>query len=146
ALEEAVAAKLVVEVPGRLAAYRFAHALVRDTLYGRLSAARRTVLHRQVAAAIEVVHAGDLDDHFPALAHHFARAAVPAALTGKAVDYSARAARRASAQLAYDEAVAYFRQALDLLHVTDEDPDLSHRLRLLLDLGQAQRSAGDSGF
>ena len=41
ALEEATAARLVIEVAGTAPRYRFAHALVRDTLYAGLSAARR---------------------------------------------------------------------------------------------------------
>src|SRR5439155_8646218 len=71
-LEEATEARLVIEAPG--SRYRFGHALVRDTLYADLSAARRVALHRRVAEAIEAVHAGRLDDYLPALAHHWARA------------------------------------------------------------------------
>ena len=68
-----------------------------------------------MAEAIETIHAGTLDDYLPALAHHWARAAAPAAETAKAVDYATRAGDRALAQLAHDEAVAYYRQALELL-------------------------------
>ena len=46
-------------------------------LYETLSAARRVALHRRVAEAIETVHALRLDDHLPALAHHWARARRP---------------------------------------------------------------------
>jgi hypothetical protein len=57
-------------------------------------------LHRRVAEAIETIHAGGLDDHLPALAHHWARASAPAADTARAVDYATRAGDRALAQLA----------------------------------------------
>lgn len=138
-----MAARLVTDVPGPGARCRFAHALVRDTLYGEFSAARRVALHRRVAEAIEAVHGGRLQDHLPALAHHYARAAAPRAETLKAVNYATQAGDRALAQLAHDEAVAYYRQALELLAVTEGPVDESRRLELLISLGEAQRRAGD---
>jgi class 3 adenylate cyclase len=141
ALEEGTEARLVMEAPGTVGRYRFAHALVRDTLYGGLSAARRVILHRRVAEAIEVLHAGALDDHLPALAHHWARASAPAAETTRAVDYARRAGDRALVQFANDEAVAYYRQALELLDISGGDE--AHKIDLLICLGEAQRRAGD---
>src|SRR3712207_8107409 len=44
-----------------------------------------------------------------------------------------------SAQLAHDEAVSYYRQALELLDRRDEP----RRLNLLIFLGEAERRAGD---
>jgi tetratricopeptide (TPR) repeat protein len=141
ALEEGTGARLLLEADdGR---YRFAHALVRDTLYHGLTAVRRTALHRRVAEAIEDVHASRLDDHLPALAHHWARAGAPATVSPKAVDYAARAGDRALVQLANDEAVAYYRQALELLDLSQGPHDESRRLELLISLGEAQRRAGD---
>jgi class 3 adenylate cyclase/DNA-binding CsgD family transcriptional regulator len=145
AMDEAGDARLVTEVPGPGARCRFAHALVRDTLYGSFSAARRVALHRRVAEAIEEVHAGHLEDHLPALAHHFARAAAPAADTLKAVSYGTRAGDRALAQLAHDEAAGYYHQALELLSAVDGPVDPALRQELLMSLGEAQRRAGDPG-
>ena len=144
-LEEATRARLIIEAPdgGR---YRFAHALVRDTLYGELSAARRVAQHRRVAEAIEAVHAGRLDDHLSALAHQWARASAPAADTGRAVDYATRAGDRAMAQLAHDEAAAYFLQALELLGAVPEAADDGRRQELLIRRGEAQRRAGDRTY
>jgi DNA polymerase III delta prime subunit len=130
AFEEVAAAGLLVESPGRGVGYRFAHALVRDMLYDELSAARRVRLHRRVAETLEVLHAGRLDDHLPALAHHYARGVAPPAETDKAVEYATRAGNRALAQLAHDEAVAYYRQALDLL--AEGSRDEARRLELLI--------------
>jgi class 3 adenylate cyclase len=144
ALEEATASRLVVEVPGPVPRNRFAHALVRATLYDEMSAARRFSLHRKVAEAIEGVHAGHLDDHLPALAHHWARASAPAAETDRAVDYAARAGDRALAQLAHDDAAGYYRQALDLLDAPEPGTSPgARRVHLLISLGVAQRRAGD---
>ncbi|HZI39620.1 MAG TPA: AAA family ATPase, partial [Acidimicrobiia bacterium] len=140
AVEEATQARLTVETaaPGR---YRFAHALVRDTLYGELSAARRVVVHHRVAEGLETVHASDLGDYLPALAHHWARATAPVSDPTRAVDYATRAGDRARAQLAHDEAVSYYRQALELLG----DRDNPRRLELVIALGESQRDAGDTG-
>ncbi|HKY75093.1 MAG TPA: AAA family ATPase [Acidimicrobiia bacterium] len=142
ALDEAVAARLVNDVGGLKPRYRFAHALVRVTLYDELTSARRVGLHRRVARAIEAVHANHLDDHLPALAHHYARLAAPADETAKAVEYATRAGDRALAQLAHDEAVAYYRQALELLTMVDGSMEQA-RLGLMVSLGEAEQRAGD---
>lgn len=146
AVEEAIAARLVVETAGPVPRHRFTHALVRETLYDQLSAARRVALHRRVAEVIEEVHAGALNDHLPALAHHWARAAAPAAEVDRAVDYAQRAGDRALAQLAHDEAAAYYRQALELFDAAHTDLDSTRRIDLLLALGEAQRRDGQPAY
>ena len=144
ALEEAAAVRLLTEVPG--ARYRFAHALVRATLYDELSGPRRVAIHRRVAETIETLHAGDLDDYLPALAHHWARASAPVAEATRAVDYAVRAGDRALAQLAHDEAATYYRQAIELVDAArGSDADV-RRGELLISLGEAQRRAGDAAY
>jgi DNA-binding SARP family transcriptional activator len=145
ALDEATSARLVIEVPGAVLRYRFAHALVRATLHEELTSARRMALHRRVATAIEALHAGVHDEHLPALAHHWVRAAAGPHDTARAVDYAARAGAKALVQLANDEAVTYYRQALGLLTVAHGLKDDPRRLELLIALGEAQRRAGDAG-
>ncbi len=142
ALEEASEARLIIESPGPPGRYRFAHALVRHTIYHALSAARRTTLHRRVGEAIEAVHADAIDDHLPALAHHWGQAPVSPTATGRTVRYATRAGDRALAQLAHDEAATYYRQALDRLGPVASGEDAS-RLELLIALGEAQRRAAD---
>ena len=141
ALEEGIVARLLVEVPGRTPRNQFAHALVRATLYDQLTAARRAALHRKVAEAVETLHATALDDHLPALAHHWAQAS--GADTSRAVDYATRAGDRALTQLANDEAATYYRQALDLLNLAGVPATDPRRIELLISLGQAQLRAGD---
>jgi DNA-binding SARP family transcriptional activator/class 3 adenylate cyclase len=143
ALDEAVAARLVT--PGAGLGHRFAHALVRATLYDELTPARRVLLHRRTAEAIETLHAARLDDYLPALAHHYSRASAPVATADKAIAYARRAGDRALDQLAHDEAVTYYRQALELLDASEAPAGETQRVELLIALGEAQRRAGDAG-
>jgi predicted ATPase len=66
-LDEAVAAGLLCEAGDE---YVFAHALVRDTIYGQLGSARRTRLHRQLGEAVDALGAADAP--VEALAYRFA--------------------------------------------------------------------------
>ena len=134
-LHEARTASLVDE---GAEAWQFAHMLVRDTLYDELPPARREALHRQVAVALERQHADDPTPVLSALAHHW-HAAGDAA---QAIDYATRAAQRATAMLAHEEAVRHYRLAIEALPAGASHD--AQRCRLLLGLGEAQNSAGDS--
>jgi DNA-binding SARP family transcriptional activator len=137
-LGAALSARLVEETDtGR---YHFTHALVRSALENALGTTRRLHLHRAAGLAVEAVHAGRLDAHLPQLAYHFAQARE----VHKGIDYASRAGDRALTQLAPDEAMAYYRQALELLDAAE--PAEAQRLRLLIALGEAQRQAGDPAF
>ena len=94
AVEEAVAARLISEVPRVVGSYSFSHALIRETLYDELSTARRVRLHRQIAEVLEKLYVKSLDSHLAELAYHFFQAA-PGGDVEKAVDYAVRAADRA---------------------------------------------------
>jgi tetratricopeptide (TPR) repeat protein len=140
-LRLAVALGILDEVSRPVHHYRFAHVLVRESLYEELSAARRERLHGIVGRAIEKIYAADLDPHLPALAHHFALATLRGA-GGRAHSYAMRAGERAAAMLAHEEAVRHFRAALTLL---DRGPSNdASRGRVLLALGDAVRRTGQS--
>jgi class 3 adenylate cyclase len=144
AIEEAANARVVTEVSATR--FRFAHALVRATLYESLTAARQVTLHRKTAEAIETIHEAALDDYVPALAHHWAKASAPVTDPARAVEYARRAGDRAFAQLAHDEAAYYFRSGLELLDAGGAAPHDPRRLELLIGRGEAQRRAGDPGY
>ena len=135
-LEEAVAARVISEVPNRLDWYSFAHALIRETLYEELSTARRVRLHRQIGEVLE----SDVDAHLSQLAYHFAEAA-PGGDVEKAVDYARKAGARAQALFAYEEAAGHYERGLQALEVTDGS-DERVRCELGIHLGEAQRQAG----
>ncbi len=137
ALEEAVRAGILEELPSRRLAYRFTHELVRRALYDRLSGVHRAELHLRVGTALEAT-ADESGRVLADLAHHFAHAAAfGGSLPG--IDYNLRAARAASAALAFDEAAARLDTALELGIDHPED-----RADTLLELGTASLRAGQS--
>jgi predicted ATPase/DNA-binding SARP family transcriptional activator len=136
-LDEAMAERIVGDMPGSPGRLRFGHALIRDALYDDLTAARRLKLHQEAGEALESVYAVDLDSHLAELAHHFF-AAAPAGVANKAVDYARRGGDRAASQLAYEEAARLYEMALSM--VDDEEA----RCELLLALGDARARAGDT--
>jgi DNA-binding SARP family transcriptional activator len=137
-LDEAIAAKVVEEVPGALGRLRFGHALIRDTLYSEIPATHRIRLHRRVAEVLEALYATNMDPHLAEVAYHFSLAA-PAAGPEKAIEYSRRAGDRAAGLFAYEEAARLYELALSLAEAED-----SVRCDLLLALGDVQARAGDS--
>jgi DNA-binding SARP family transcriptional activator len=136
-LDEAIGQRVVADVPASPGRLRFAHALIRDTLYDGLGASRRLRLHRQIGEVLEALYARDPEPHLAELAHHFV-AAAPSAGVDKAIDYAGRAGDRAASLLAYEEAVRLYEMALPLI-----DDDVA-RCELLLALGDARGRAGDA--
>ena len=138
ALDEALSTGLVVET-GSDAGYSFAHALIRETLYEGMSAARRARIHRRVGEALEA--ADNSDRYLTALAHHFTRAA--SAETGnKAIAYARRAGERATRMLEHEEAGEHYTRALEVLKRVDPDA-LDRRCELLLLIGEARVRSGE---
>lgn len=132
AVEAGLAAGLVTEpAPGRM---RFAHALVRDTLYTGLSRARRTRLHGRVADAVERHH-----PHEAAwLAHHYLESGADPA---KAVRYARLAAEAAEARFGHRQAADLWVRAADTLRAREAAP-----ARELLELEAAAiRASGLAG-
>src|SRR3954452_16657385 len=141
ALEEAAERRIIEEEAGPPGRYAFAHALIRETLYASLSGPRRVSLHRRIGAILEERHAGDPDPPLGELAYHFVEAAGPGA-AAKAVDYSARAGRRALAALAYEEGARHFALALEALDLS-ESADEATRCDLMLGLGESHSKASE---
>jgi predicted ATPase len=125
-LEEAVAARVIEEVPQALSRYQFSHALIRETLYDELTTARRARLHRRIGEAMEKLYAAHLEPHLAQLAHHFGEAAQSGG-ADKAIAYAERAGTRSMALLAYEEAVRFYQMALDALQLRDPQ-DAAQRL------------------
>ena len=138
ALDEAMVARVVAEVPGRRGALRFSHVLIRDTLYEGLTTVRRVRVHRQAVTALETLYGDDLGPHLAEVAHH----AIAGTEFDKALSYAERAGERALALLAYEEAARLYELALEASELAGA-PDVEMRAELLLTLGDAQGRAGD---
>ena len=142
ALDLALASHIVVEVGSDDASdrYRFAHDIVRRTLYARLSRARRRYLHERVADAIED-HAGRPAEvsQVPTLAYHRCAGAESGGDV-RAVRWALVAAAQAEARGAPAEAQRWCREALG--HVTQGDMALE--AEVLTELGLAQIQEGDA--
>lgn len=140
-IDEAVAARVVIEVPGTIGRMRFSHALVRDALYDSPAPRRRVQLHREIGEMLEDLYADDPEPHMAELAHHFCEA-VPGGDVDKAVDYARRAGERAAALFAYEEGVRLFRLAIEVLETKGPAGGEAH-CRLLLALGDSQAREGN---
>jgi hypothetical protein len=140
-LEAAVAASLLAESDERVGQFRFAHALINQTLYEGLGASRRARLHQRVAQALEELYGEDPGDRLSELALHWRMAAVSVD-KAKAADYAVRAGQRALESLAPAEAVKLFADAVELIG----DLDAAERCEALIGLGEAQLQTGEAAY
>jgi DNA-binding SARP family transcriptional activator len=111
--------------------YDFSHDKLRAVAYAMLSSARQRLLHRQVAAALEAVHADHQDEVSGRIATHYERGSQP----DRAIPYYLRAARAAQQVYAIEEAHGYARRGLRLLQQLPSDPKRMQQeleLRILL--------------
>jgi DNA-binding SARP family transcriptional activator len=138
-LDEAAAAGIASDVQGAAGHLRFAHMLIRDTLYEGLTTPRRIRLHRLAIEALEGVYGDESGAHLAELAHH----AAAGSDFEKAVVCAQRAADRALGLLAFEEAARLYRVALEALNLARPD-DETTRCDLLISLGEAQARAGNS--
>ena len=137
ALEEALAAGLVVESAVVHGGYVFGHALIRQTLYDGMSAHRLRRLHHRVGIELERRDTPEVG----ALALHFTRAGARAD-ADRAITYALSAGAQATEMAAHEEAAAYYERALEVLGRAHPDAP-ERRLALLLELGQAHVRAGE---
>lgn len=113
---------------------------MRQAVYDRISVLRRARLHRRVAEAYEALPGGT-DGHLSQLATHYLAAAADGAAL-KAIEYANRAAQQALNRVAYEEAVNFCEQALEVFQWADlgDGPDMCDQL---LTLAHCHSRAGD---
>lgn len=139
ALDEAVAAQLIVEDPDVYGRFAFSHGLMRQTIYEDLTLARRGRLHLHIGEALETLAAEDRAPQLAELAHHFL-AAPPSHAAEKAIRYAVEAGQEAIGMLAFEEAERLYKLALAAMERRGDDS--AARLRLLLALGEVQVKLG----
>ncbi len=143
-LDEAAAAALVRELTDAPGWYSFYHALIQHTLYEDLGPTRRARAHREVAESLEDLCGDRPGVRVGELARHWFNATQAVDLN-KAVDYSRQAGDAALTDLAPDDALRYYTQALDVYEQVG-DPNRQLGIDLGIGLGTAQRQTGDPGF
>lgn len=145
AVDALVTTGFLVDDPERIGRFRFAHALVAETISGRLPPLRRARLHALVAGALEDLSAGDPDRRLSELAWHYGRAVAGGLvhLGPTAFDHAVRAAERADEQLAYEDAAAAWDLARSMLDHA-RPGDRRARYDVLRKLGRARQLAGDN--
>jgi hypothetical protein len=136
-LDSALRAGLLDEANTASRSLRFAHALVRDTLYHDISRLRRSGLHARVGAAMERLRPGDA----VALAHHFDAAQAPDA-AAKAARYLRLAAEQAERHYAHREAAGLWQQAV-LSYAHAPGGTVAGRLELVIGAVRTLSTAGE---
>ncbi len=111
-LEEALAARVIEELPRSVGRYQFTHALIQETLAEELSATRRVRLHARIAEALEALYGDQAEAHASELAHHYAEAQTVLGAE-KLVMYSLMAGERAQASYAWREGPDPFPDGLE---------------------------------
>ncbi|MFN8540529.1 MAG: AAA family ATPase [Thermomicrobiales bacterium] len=132
-LRELIAAQLVVEESADTFVFR--HALTRQAVYAELLARERRALHRQVADALERLHAAAPGRVLADLAYHCHAGEEWA----RALDYARQAGEQAQAMHAPRAAVVQFTRALEAASALGQNaPPALHRAR-----GRAYETLGE---
>jgi predicted ATPase len=128
ALDAALAHGVIAPIEGRIDGYRFAHDLLRDTLYSDLAQRERRRLHLSVAAALEERVAWLGLEGVRGVAHHLYQS-LPDGDVQRAIAWLERAASLCEQQASYREAAQLYRQALDAARLLPvADPALARQL------------------
>lgn len=139
AFAQAEALKLIGRTTDATERYRFAHALLLETLRRGLDPLERARRHQRIAAVLAPMA---LDGRLAPdeVATHYVQA-IPAGSTSDALAWVVRAAEHALTRLGHEDAVRSYRRALEILDA-DVTDDPRRRLDILLALADAERHAG----
>ena len=110
--------------------YNFSHDLLRSAAYDAVTPARRWLLHRRLAQALELLWAGHTDAVAAQIAEQYRLAGNPE----RALRYFERAAEVAAAMFAHGDAVSFLTAARQLLASLPHGRDRDHRELTLLEM------------
>ena len=120
--------------------YDFSHDKVREVVYRDIGGARRRLLHRSVAEALERRGEGETHERDAQLAEHYERAHV----WSKALRYLVLAGERSQTLFAMRDALHWFDRAVALSESHPESLDERARLALYERRGAARAQAGQT--
>jgi adenylate cyclase len=139
-LETLLHADLLAEVPGavgRPPQYRFRNSMIQEVAYGSLLRRRRAALHERIAQSLEHLHARELDEYLPQLAHHYALSED----RERALHYLLRFGDKATRIYANQDALGCYRRALEILEQHDGQP--AREAEVLEKLADAHNALGE---
>ncbi|MBI4519237.1 MAG: AAA family ATPase, partial [Gemmatimonadetes bacterium] len=119
--------------------FAFKHVITRDVTYELMTLAQRQPLHRAVAEWYERNHAADLTPHYALLAHHWSSAGD----SWKTVDYLERAGEQARRGGAFEEALRFYTQAMEIQDAGGVPQDGDRRAIWEKGVGTAHYFLGD---
>ncbi len=97
--------------------YSFRHVLIQETLYQNLLTRHRQVFHQNIGDGIEMLYQDRIEEFYEELAWHYSQSDnLP-----KAIDYSLKAGKKAKGMYANQEAIRYFKRALEFLQSQPAD-------------------------
>lgn len=142
ALDEAIDSAILLEVSEAPSHYRFAHALLAETLYDDLSTVRRASLHWRIGEVLERIANYAGEDLSSEIASHLSRGILRGD-PDKVVEYAVRAAKLATAACAYEAATSHLEAALRAIATSPPPDTTSLRCRVLVELAESCDRAGD---
>ncbi len=117
--------------------FAFRHIITQQTIYNSVLMRRREQLHHKIAVAIEELYPTRLEEQTERLAFHYGESKDAI----RALPYMIRSAERAASRFANEEALSYYRTALELSARANASAET--RLRILVGLGNSQTHVGD---
>jgi tetratricopeptide (TPR) repeat protein/transcriptional regulator with XRE-family HTH domain len=139
ALEALVRRRLLREEPEG-GVYDFSHDKLREVVYRDIGGARRRLLHRAVAEALERRGEGEAHERDARLAEHYQRAHV----WSKALEHLVLAGERSQALFAMRDALHWFDRAVELSESHPDSLSEAQRLALHERRGAARAQAGQT--
>jgi class 3 adenylate cyclase/tetratricopeptide (TPR) repeat protein len=99
--------------------YSFRHVLTQETAYNTILSRRRRGFHHKVAEGYEALYSSRIEEYYQELAYHYSRSGDDE----KAVEYLLKAGKRAREIYANQEAISYFRAALQFIQAQPADKE-----------------------
>ena len=99
--------------------YSFRHVLTQETAYNTILSRRRREFHHKVAEGYEALYSSRIDEYYEELAYHYSRSGDDE----KAVDYLLKAGEKAKRIYANQEAISYFKEALQFIQAQPADKE-----------------------
>ncbi len=118
--------------------YYFVHDRVREAFYTRLGSEERSGLHNRIGGIMERENKEDIEPVLYDLAYHFTQGLNKQ----KAFEYSLKAAHKAKAAYANNEAIRLYNTVLDLMPQEMKETHSEVWLEVMLNLGEVYRIAG----